>query len=246
MSSLSAVSTDEPGPLRIYLEYDYLLAEDLADILACVHVIYEQTFWSEIPALIGTPHQRSYSIRVVRADTSHSILLEFQALGQVVAGLDPTLAGIGGGAVVLGLTARILINTFRSGHQVMSAAAMQRLEVQMRRNEIAAAGARSSLEIERAQVDLEIVRRDAEFRDFVQSAIRAAATADFARAVSRNEAVIESVGAALLNGWSVLQGDNITTAQINDVEVKSPEGDTTDAQQDAGQDGAEGSGESTE
>ncbi|MGC4866255.1 hypothetical protein ACLQ3B_12585 [Micromonospora sp. DT53] len=235
MTSVSVVQTGEPSALRIYLDYDFLLVEDLSGVLDAVRTIYEQAFWSDIPALIGTPRQRQNGVRVTRSDTSHSIVLELHALGQTIAGLDPTLAGIGGGAVALGLTARILIHTLRSGHEALSAARMRELEVRAGWAAIEAENTRTSLDLERAGVELEVVRRDAEFRDFVQSAIRATASVDFARAVARNETMTENLGRALLNAWSVLQNDNINTARINDVEVKSVQGErATDDQQGAG------------
>src|SRR5690349_3777320 len=106
MTSLGVAPADVPSPLRIYLEYEFLLIEDLSDLLSSIRIVYDQVFWSDVPALIGTHHQRIHGIRITRVDTSRSILLELQALGQTIAGLDPTLTGIGGGVVALGLTAR--------------------------------------------------------------------------------------------------------------------------------------------
>jgi hypothetical protein len=48
---------------------------------------------------------------------------------------------------------------------------------------------------------------------------------DFAAMAARQEPLTDSLGAALLGVYSVLDHDNITEAQINDVEVKPGDSD---------------------
>jgi hypothetical protein len=215
----------EPSPLRIFLRYEYLSVSEVSDLLTAVGRVYDELFWAELPAMIGTPRRPRNQLRVHRIETGNSILIELQALGQMIESMDPTLTGIAGGAVVVGLAARVLIHALKTGHVELSAAKRRNLELEDQRLALEERRARTSLELERTEVDLAIARNDAEFRNYVQSVIRATTSVDFAAMAARQEPLTDSLGAALLGVYSVLDHDNITEAQINDVEVKPGDSD---------------------
>jgi hypothetical protein len=126
--------------------------------------------------------------------------------GKAVGGMDPTLTGIGGGIVVTALTAKVMIHTFSSGHRALSAARRRNMEIAEKHVHLNERRTKAELDAARNQVDLRSSVVDAELREFVQSVVRATATADFARSLERDQPLTDALAAALLDAWSVIEG----------------------------------------
>jgi hypothetical protein len=223
VTSTEIEAAEGPAPLRIYLRYEYLSAYEVSGLLAGVGGVFDQLFWAELPALVGRRPNPVNHLRVSRIETGQSILIFLQAIGQTVNSVDPTLRAVAGGAFVASLTARLMIHTLTTGHNALAAAQRRNLELEEQRRQLEERRDRARLEVEVAEVDLAVTQHDADFRNFVQSAIRATTSSDFAAMAARREDLTERLGSALLEVYSVLEHDNITQARINDVEVKSDE-----------------------
>jgi hypothetical protein len=215
MSDSSSTSDQQPDGLRFYLAYDYLTAAELARLTIASHSIYEALFWVPVPAMIGVPHDSRRSLQVREARTGDSIYIDLvNTLGRAVEGLDPSLAGVGGGVVVTALTARVMIHAFNSGHRAFSAARRRNIEV---------ADQRFQLDTKRAGAEIDAQRSfavDAEYREFVYGVLSETTTEDFLRALRRDQSLTDAVAAPLLDVWSVFQHDNIRQVAINGATVK--------------------------
>ena len=103
--------TEEADALRIYIDYDYLAAEQLSELLFRVHDIYsEALLYSEAPHLRQLPTAPQARLRVDAINTGGSVTVYLvQGITQVVASSDPTLVGITSGIVALAATSMVIL-----------------------------------------------------------------------------------------------------------------------------------------
>jgi hypothetical protein len=102
--------TEEAEALRIYIDYDYLAAEQLSELLFRVHDIYSDILYSEAPHLRQLPTAPQARLRVDAINTGGSVTVYLvQGITQVVASSDPTLVGITSGIVALAATSMVIL-----------------------------------------------------------------------------------------------------------------------------------------
>jgi hypothetical protein len=102
--------TEEAEALRIYIDYDYLAAEQLAELLFRVHEIYSDILYSETPHLRQLPTAPQARLRVDTINTGGSVTVYLvQGITQVVASSDPTLVGVTTDVVALAATGTIIL-----------------------------------------------------------------------------------------------------------------------------------------
>jgi hypothetical protein len=113
------LSPVEPVPPRdsveLYIDYrDFITVQQVHSLLRAVDDAYEQLFFAQSPQLADVAIRPRSRLRARRLETGNSLTVEFLAgVEQIVDDVDPMLRGVGGGAVVLGLTTRVLISCFR-------------------------------------------------------------------------------------------------------------------------------------
>jgi hypothetical protein len=102
--------------IELYVDYRrYITVEQVSDLLNSFDQIYDSLFFIETP-IDDAPRRPSTKLRVGRANTGNSIIFHLvQGAEQIIRSADPELGGVAGGAAVLALTSRILINNFRRG-----------------------------------------------------------------------------------------------------------------------------------
>lgn len=102
--------TEETEVLRIYIDYDYLAAEQLGELLLRVHEIYADILYSESPYLRQLPTAPQARLRVDAVNTGGSVVVSLvQGITQVLASSDPTLVGVTGGIAALAATGTIIL-----------------------------------------------------------------------------------------------------------------------------------------
>src|ERR1700722_16592712 len=102
--------TEAAETLRIYIDYDYLAAEQLGELLVRVHEIYSTILYSETPHLRQLPTAPQARLRVDAINTGGSVLVSLaQGISQVVASSDPPLVGVASGIAALGATGTIIL-----------------------------------------------------------------------------------------------------------------------------------------
>src|SRR5690348_2297351 len=102
--------------MRLYVGYrEYITVEQVSELLSSINEVYDSLFFVEAP-IDNVQRRASTKLRVGDAQTGSSIIFELvQGSQQVINAVDPQLRGVAGGAAVLALTGRILINYFRRG-----------------------------------------------------------------------------------------------------------------------------------
>ena len=104
-------------PLLLYVSYrEFLNVEQFANLLRSIDEVYEAFYFVEVPNPSRPSRPLSTRLRLGRAETGNSVTVEFfQGITQIISSVPPELRGVAGGAVVLQLVSRILINHFRRG-----------------------------------------------------------------------------------------------------------------------------------
>src|SRR5580658_4704557 len=102
--------TEEAETLRIYIDYDYLAAEQLGGLLSQLHEIYSTILYSEAPYMRQLPSAPQARLRVDAINTGGSILISLvQGVTQVVGSSDPMLIGVTSGIAALGTAGTIIL-----------------------------------------------------------------------------------------------------------------------------------------
>lgn len=102
--------TEDAETLRIYIDYEYLAAGQLGELLIRLHEIYSTILYSEAPQLRQLPSAPQARLRVDAINTGGSVLMSLaQGINQVMASSDPTLVGVTSGIAALGATGTIIL-----------------------------------------------------------------------------------------------------------------------------------------
>lgn len=102
--------TDATPQLRLYIEYEYLAAQQLGELLAQLHLLFDELQYAEAPYLRQLSSTPAARLRVASAATGESITVYLaQGIMQLVKSSDPALTTIVGGTTGLVVLGRLLI-----------------------------------------------------------------------------------------------------------------------------------------
>jgi hypothetical protein len=102
--------TEEAEVLRIYIDYEYLAAEQLGELLVGVHEIYNDILYSETQHLRQLPTAPQARVRVDAINTGGSVVVSLvQGITQVVGSSNPMLVGVTSGVAALAATSKIIL-----------------------------------------------------------------------------------------------------------------------------------------
>jgi hypothetical protein len=170
--------TEEAGILRIYIDYDYLAAEQLGELLIRVHEIYSTILYSEAPYMRQLPSAPQARLRVDAINTGGSVLVSLvQGVTQVIASSDPTLVGVTSGIAALGATGTIILRILSRSLDVRA---------KWRRGDREDEAARIQLDSRRLDLEaqrLEFLGKELEFRARAENQTRGHEYRDIVRQV---------------------------------------------------------------
>lgn len=156
----------EAETLRIYIDYDYLAAEQLGELLSRVHEVYSAILYSEAPYMRRLPSAPQARLRVDAINTGGSVLISLvQGVTQVVGSSDPALIGITSGIAALGATGTVILRILSRSLDVRA---------KWRRGDREDEAARIELDSRRLDLEthrLEVLGKELEFRARAESQI---------------------------------------------------------------------------
>jgi hypothetical protein len=93
---------DDAPAMRVYLDYDYLAAQQLGELLVGLHGLFDEIQYAGAPYLRQLPTAAAARLRIEAAETGRSITVTLvPGLTQLVASADPALVSVVSGAAVL-------------------------------------------------------------------------------------------------------------------------------------------------
>jgi hypothetical protein len=93
---------DHVPAIRVYLDYDYLAAQQLGEFLLGLHGLFDEVQYAAAPHLRQLPSAPAARLRIETAETGGSITLSLVAgVTQLVGSADPALVSVLSGVTVL-------------------------------------------------------------------------------------------------------------------------------------------------
>lgn len=160
---------EDRAVLSVYLDYEYLAAQQLGDLLLGLHGVFDELLYADAPYLRQLPSAPAARLRIETVETGNSVTVYLaHGITQLVGSADPALVRVMSGAVALTATGRLVIRLLhraedlrakilrdnRADERAQLELAEQRLELAGKGLELRAAAA----EMERRQVLQEDVR----------------------------------------------------------------------------------------
>jgi hypothetical protein len=105
---------EEASALRIYIDYDYLAAQQLGDLLIGLHGLFDEILYADAPYLRQLPSAPAARLRIQRIDTGNSVTVYLmQGITQVVKSADPTLVSVTSGTAALAAAGTLILRLLR-------------------------------------------------------------------------------------------------------------------------------------
>jgi hypothetical protein len=129
--------------LSVYLEYEYLAAQQLGGLLLGLHGVYDELLYADAPFLRQLPTAPAARLRIDTVETGSSVTVYLaHGITQLTASADPSLVGLASGMAALTATGALI------------------LRILHRFEDLRAKVMRDSRENERAQIELADKRLD--------------------------------------------------------------------------------------
>jgi hypothetical protein len=139
---------EEAPAIRIYLDYDYLAAQQLGQLLLGMHGLFDEIQYADAPYLRQLPSAPAARLRIEHAETGGSIVVSFvHGVTQLVGSADPALVSVVSGVTALTATGTLIVRLlsrtedlrakWRHNHRVDE---IERLEVADKQLDVIAKG----------------------------------------------------------------------------------------------------------
>lgn len=137
--------------LSVYIDYDYLAAEQLGGLLLGLHGVYEELLYADAPFMRELPGASAARLRIDTVETGNSVTVHLaQGITQLVGSADPSLVQVAGSTAALTATG-VLILRFAHSFENLRAKIMRN----SRTNELA------EIEVADKRIDLAAKAREA-------------------------------------------------------------------------------------
>ncbi len=107
---MTSTMADEMSALRIYIDYEYLAAQQLGELLLGVHGLFDDLLYADAPYLRELPSAPAARLRIETVETGGSITVSVvHGITQLVGSADPALVSVTSGLAALVATGSLVL-----------------------------------------------------------------------------------------------------------------------------------------
>lgn len=101
---------DDLPALSLYLDYEYLAAQQFGDLLLGLHGVFDELLYADSPVLRHLPTAPAARLRIKTVETGSSITVYvIQGVTQMVGSADPSLVGVASGLTALAAAGTLIM-----------------------------------------------------------------------------------------------------------------------------------------
>lgn len=159
---MTAAVPDETSTLSIYIDYEYLAAQQFGELLIGLHGVFDEFLYADAPYLRQLPSAPAARLRIETVEIGNSLTVYLvHGITQLVGAADPALVRVASGMAALTATGALVIRLLRRAEDLRAkymsdsrADERARLEIAEKRLDLAGKGLElraSAAEIEQIQ-----------------------------------------------------------------------------------------------